>query len=68
MTKAAPINADMIIMEVIQGYPETLEVFFEYGIGCVGCAMAQYETVADGAGLHGFDIDDLVDDLNSVIE
>lgn len=61
------VHKDMIIQDVVAKYPETMEVFFEYGIHCVGCANSLFETVEQGAELHGFDIDELIDDLNSVI-
>lgn len=68
MTSTAKINKEMIIMDVVQEYPETMEVFFEYGIHCVGCSNAMFETIEQGAELHGFNIDELIDDLNSVFE
>jgi len=34
------------------------------GLGCVGCPMAQFETIEMGATVHGMDPDALVKELN----
>lgn len=62
-----PITKEMIIADVVQNYPDTMEVFFGYGIHCVGCMNSQFESIEQGAELHGFDVDELVQDLNSVV-
>ncbi len=61
------ITKDMSIVEVAESYPDTLMVFMQYGMGCVGCALASFETVEEGALVHGLDVDQLVADLNAVV-
>jgi hybrid cluster-associated redox disulfide protein len=61
------VNKDMSIIEVVQKYPETLEVFAKYGLGCIGCAAARFENLEAGARVHGIDPDKLVEDINAVI-
>ena len=34
------ITKDMSILEVVQKYPDTAEVFMNAGMGCLGCAAA----------------------------
>jgi hybrid cluster-associated redox disulfide protein len=63
----AKITKDMSIIEVVQNYPETLEVFASYGLGCIGCAAARFENLEAGAKVHGIDADKLVDELNAKI-
>ena len=60
------ITKKMGIMETIQKYPQTLGVFIEHGMGCIGCAMAHYENIEEGATAHGMDIDALMGALNEV--
>ena len=36
------ITKEMGIIEVVQQYPQTLEVFQRYGLGCIGCAAARF--------------------------
>ena len=61
------ITKDMIIKDVIESYPETMEVFFDYGISCVGCVNAYIETLEEGAKLHDIDLNELLADLNEFI-
>lgn len=68
MSDIPKINKDMIIADVVKDFPETMEIFFEYGIHCVGCSNSMFETIEQGADLHGFDIEELIDDLNSVLD
>lgn len=60
------ITKDMSIMEVVQNYPDTVEVFMNSGMGCLGCAAARFENIEQGAMAHGIDIDALMDGLNKV--
>ena len=61
------ITKDMSIMEVVQKYPDTVEVFMNSGMGCLGCAAAHFENIEQGALAHGFDIDSLMKGLNDVV-
>lgn len=61
------ISKDMGIIDVIQSYPETIEVFQKYGFGCIGCAAARFENLEAGAKVHGIDINKMVEDLNAAI-
>lgn len=60
------ITADMTIGSVLQEYPESLKVFLTHGLMCVGCAVARFENIREGATAHGIDIDALIRDLNEV--
>ena len=62
------ITKDMGILEVVQNYPETLEIFAQMGLGCIGCAAARFENLEAGAKVHGIDPDELVAQLNAVVE
>ena len=61
------ITKEMGIIDVIQSYPETIEVFQKYGFGCIGCAAARFENLEAGAKVHGIDPDKMVEDLNAAI-
>ena len=58
------ITKNMGIMEAIQKYPDVVGVFVAHGLGCIGCAMANFETIEQGATAHGMDINALMKDLN----
>ena len=54
------ITKDTGIIDAVQQHPEILEVFAKYGLGCVGCMAAHYETIGQGAGAHGIDVEALI--------
>ena len=64
----AKVTKDMGILEIVQQYPQAVEVFQKYGMGCLGCAAARFENLEAGARVHGFDPDQMVDDINALIE
>ena len=61
------ITKDMTFAEVIEKYPATAKVFLEAGMHCIGCVMAQQETIEQGAEVHGIDVDKLMKKLNQVV-
>lgn len=63
---AEKINRQMSIVEIVQTYPDTVPVFQNYGMGCLGCVAAQFETLEEGCLVHGIDPDELVRALNAV--
>ena len=63
----AKITKEMGIMDIVTQHPETLEVFARYGMGCIGCAAARFENLEAGARVHGFDPDQMCDDINALI-
>ena len=63
----AKVTKEMGIMDIVQNYPESVEVFKKYGMGCIGCAAAHFENLEAGARVHGFDADAMVADINAII-
>lgn len=61
------INKNMTLSEVVAKYPQTIEIFLEYGMGCFGCGIAQFETVEQGAVAHGINLKKLMDALNKAV-
>ncbi len=55
---------DMGIIDVVNKHPLAMDIFRAYGLGCVGCMAAQFETLEEGCMAHGIDVDLLVQDLN----
>ncbi|MFA5953273.1 MAG: DUF1858 domain-containing protein [Candidatus Pacearchaeota archaeon] len=55
------------IIEILNKKPEAFEILFEYGLGCVGCSMANFETIEQGCLAHGMtkkQINELIKKLN----
>lgn len=68
MSENNKITGDMKIEEIVAKYPQTLGVFFQYGLGCVGCHAASFESLAEGAMMHGIDVDIILKDLNELVD
>ncbi len=61
------LDKKMAISDIVDNYPETFEVFISHGMHCIGCMAADFESVEEGALVHGIDVDELMRDLNEVI-
>jgi len=68
MAEKAKITKEMTIRETIQKYPKTVFVFIDYGLHCVGCPLAQNETIEEAAKLHQIDLQKFLEDLNKAIK
>ena len=54
--------------ELAENYPAVVEVLVKHGMLCVGCGMARFETLEQGARSHGFsdgEIEKLVEEINT---
>lgn len=51
--KKIKITKDMTLGEVVQSFPQTVEVMMKYGLHCIGCHVAAWETLEQGATAHG---------------
>jgi len=65
--KTVTITKDMPIGQIGQKHPETIAVFMQHGLACVGCAAAHFENLEQGAIAHGVDIDTLTKALNEAV-
>lgn len=57
--------------EVVRQWPETAKLMLEYGLHCAGCFANQFDSVEQGAAVHGMDDDELnemLDRINEVIK
>ena len=62
------ISKEMIIGDVLEQYPETIEIIDNYfGGGCRNCPASFTETLATGAEMHACDIEAVISELNSLI-
>jgi len=61
------ITKEMPIGEVVQNYPQTIEVFLKHGLMCFGCAIARFENVEQGAMAYGITVEALMKDLNAAV-
>ena len=62
------VTKDMGIQDVVDKYPQLVPVFFKFGLGCLGCAAARFESIEQGATAHGIDTSALIADLNKELD
>ncbi|MEW6408011.1 MAG: DUF1858 domain-containing protein [Patescibacteria group bacterium] len=65
------ITKSQTISEIIKKYPQTIEIFFKYGLHCIGCAISANETLEEGARGHGLtdkEIAKILREINKIIE
>ena len=62
------ISRTSIIGDIILKYPYSVEVFMDYGIHCIGCSAASFETMEQGILGHGFSEGELLDILKELNE
>lgn len=47
------ISKEMTFAEVMEKHPEAAEIMVRYGLHCIGCHVAYWETIEQGARAHG---------------
>jgi hybrid cluster-associated redox disulfide protein len=52
-----PIRLDDLVDDVMNDVPETIGVFLEFRLRCVGCPIARFHTIEDACREHGVDRD-----------
>jgi hybrid cluster-associated redox disulfide protein len=62
------IADDDLVDEVMRGEPRTIRVFLAFRMGCVGCPLACFHTVADACREHHIDRDVLLAALHDCVE
>lgn len=58
------VDKSMTIYEVLQLKPGCENIFFSFGMHCLGCPISRGESVEEAATAHGIDVDALIDALN----
>ena len=59
------INKDTTIGEILEKEPEKAEILLEVGMHCIGCPASQMETLEEACEVHGIDVEEVVEKLNS---
>ncbi|MBN2567471.1 DUF1858 domain-containing protein [Candidatus Woesearchaeota archaeon] len=69
VTKDRLITEEMTLGEVVRNYPDAAMVMMQFGLHCIGCHVAAYETVGQGALAHGLsdkEIGEMLDEMNRI--
>jgi hybrid cluster-associated redox disulfide protein len=60
-------RADQTVAEVLSAWPETIRVFLNHRMDCVGCSMSAFDTVAEAVGNYGGVLEDFLGELSQAI-
>ena len=55
------------IAAIMQRWPRTVPVFLRRRMGCVGCSLAEFDSLADAAQAHALPLAILLDDLADIL-
>jgi hybrid cluster-associated redox disulfide protein len=58
------ITKDMTIAETLKLKPKIAAILMSKGMHCLGCVIAQGETLEQAAEVHGLNVAELITELN----
>jgi hybrid cluster-associated redox disulfide protein len=67
MANALP-TSDMTVAEILEAWPESVEVFQDYKMACVGCVMAPFDTMVDVARTYEVELSTLMEALHGAVQ
>ncbi len=62
------IRKDSTINEIIHCYPDTVNFFSSLNMSCSSCFAVSFDTLENGALMHGMDVNVLIRKLRLFIE
>lgn len=62
------IKKETTIGEAIQIDAGIVPIFMGAGMHCIGCPSAQGESIEEAAMVHGLDVDDLMEEINTYLQ
>jgi len=66
MAEETKITKNMTIAEALKIKPQIAAVLMTRGMHCLGCVIAQGETIEQAAEVHGLDVDELIKAINEL--
>lgn len=60
------ITKEMTIAEALKLKPEIAPILMSKGMHCLGCVIANGETIGQAAEVHGLNADELIEELNKI--
>lgn len=53
------------IGDILETAPEKADILLEIGMHCLGCPASQMETLEEACSVHGIDVNEVIEKLNS---
>lgn len=66
MDEKVKLSKEMVITEALRLKPAIAGILMGKGMHCLGCVIAQGETIGQAAEVHGLDVDELLKELNDL--
>ncbi|MDD5178288.1 MAG: DUF1858 domain-containing protein [Candidatus Nanoarchaeia archaeon] len=60
----AKITKDTKIGDILEKSPDKVKILFKHGLHCVGCSIANQETIEEATVAHGINLKALLKELN----
>ena len=65
------ISKDTPLGEIVKDFPQAVPIMLEHGLHCVGCHVAAFETIGQGAKAHGMSDEELkkmLEEMNKAVK
>ncbi len=60
-------TTDMTVAEILEKWPGTVSVFQKFKTACVGCTMAQFDTMVDVARIYDIELSGIMAALQNFV-
>ncbi len=64
---ANSVTGQTLIGEIVNKYPEAIDVLLSIGMHCLGCPASQMESLEDACAVHGIPADQVIEAINEKI-
>jgi hybrid cluster-associated redox disulfide protein len=61
-------DEDSLVDDIMREFPETIRVFLDFSMNCVGCPIGVFHSIADSCREHGIDGDEFLAALHRQIK
>lgn len=61
------ITKDTLIGDILDKDRDTAQFFLNMGMHCLGCPSARGESLEMACAVHGVDVDDMVEEINTFL-
>ena len=61
------VNGKTLVGEIVNTYPESVDVLNECGMHCLGCPASQGESLENACAVHGLEADKVIAAVNQRI-
>lgn len=60
------VDGKTLIKDIVNMGPKAIEVLMNFGMGCIGCPASQNESIEEAAAVHGINVEQLLQSLNTI--